>query len=142
MVNPPSQQKNLGIPDTMTVRHVESTWYVPFSRTLKITYPNGLLHLIFTAATPINDQTSQVVQFCIRNDTEEQARAEDINAFDRQVTNEDKYVLESTTYDTPLDLAAEQHMPSDQPGIIMRRQLSALIQGKIPKDSSQVEQLV
>jgi phenylpropionate dioxygenase-like ring-hydroxylating dioxygenase large terminal subunit len=142
VVNPPSQQKNLGIPDTMTVRHVESTWYVPFSRTLKITYPNGLMHLILTAATPINDQTSQVVQFCIRNDTEEQARAEDINAFDRQVTNEDKYVLESTTYDTPLDLAAEQHMPSDQPGIIMRRQLSALIQGKIPKDSSQVEQLV
>lgn len=142
VVNPPSQQRNLGIPDTMTVRHIESTWYVPFSRTLKITYPNGLLHLIYTAATPIDDQTSQVVQFCIRNDTEEQAKAADIIAFDRQVVNEDKYVLESTTYDTPLDIAAEQHMASDQPGIVMRYQLAALIRAHGAQAIPQEEQLV
>jgi phenylpropionate dioxygenase-like ring-hydroxylating dioxygenase large terminal subunit len=127
VVNPPSQQQNLNIPDALTVRQVESTWYVPFSRTLKITYPNGLLHLIFTAATPISDRTSQLVQFCLRNDTEADASAESIIAFDRQVINEDKAVLESTDYNTPLDITAEQHMPSDQPGILMRRQLAALI---------------
>lgn len=127
VVNPPSQQQNLHIPDALTVRQVEATWYVPFSRTLKITYPNGLMHLIFTAATPIDDSTSQIVQFCIRNDTEADASAESIIAFDRQVVNEDKVVLESTDYDTPLDVAVEQHMPSDQPGIVMRRQLAALI---------------
>jgi hypothetical protein len=43
------------------------------------------------------------------------------------VINEDKAVLESTDYDTPLDITAEQHMPSDQPGILMRRQLAALL---------------
>jgi phenylpropionate dioxygenase-like ring-hydroxylating dioxygenase large terminal subunit len=133
VVNPPQQQQNLNIRDTKTVRHVESTWHVPFSRTLKITYPNGLMHLIFTAATPIDDQTSQIVQFCIRNDTEAEAKAADIIAFDRQVVNEDRAVLETTTYDTPLDLAAEQHMASDQPGIIMRRQLAALIAGNMPQ---------
>ncbi|HIK45357.1 MAG TPA: aromatic ring-hydroxylating dioxygenase subunit alpha [Leptolyngbyaceae cyanobacterium M65_K2018_010] len=127
VVNPPIQQQILNIPDSLTVREVESTWYVPFSRTLKITYPNGLMHLIFTAATPIGDRTSQIVQFCIRNDSEADASAESIIAFDRQVVNEDKIVLESTDYDTPVDVAAEQHMPSDQPGIIMRRQLAALI---------------
>ncbi len=127
VVNPPSQQKILNIPDSLTVREVESTWYVPFSRTLKITYPNGLMHLIFTAATPVSDRTSQIVQFCIRNDSEADASAESIIAFDRQVVNEDKVVLESTDYDTPVDLSCEQHMPSDQPGIIMRRQLAALI---------------
>lgn len=127
VVNPPSQQQNLNIPDSLTVREVESTWYVPFSRTLKITYPNGLMHLIFTAATPVSDRTSQIVQFCLRNDSEAEASAESIIAFDRQVVNEDKLVLESTDYDTPVDLASEQHMPSDQPGIIMRRQLAALI---------------
>lgn len=127
VVNPPSQQQNLNIPDSLTVRQVESTWYPPFSRTLKITYPNGLMHLIFTAATPVSDRTSQIVQFCIRNDTEVDASAESIIAFDRQVVNEDKVVLESTDYDTPLDVMAEQHMPSDQPGIVMRRQLAALI---------------
>lgn len=127
VVNPPIQQQILNIPDRLTVREVESTWYVPFGRTLKITYPNGLMHLIFTAATPISDRTSQIVQFCIRNDTEADASAEAIIAFDRQVVNEDKLVLESTDYDTPVDVAAEQHMPSDQPGVVMRRQLAALL---------------
>ncbi|NMF83447.1 aromatic ring-hydroxylating dioxygenase subunit alpha [Nodosilinea sp. P-1105] len=127
VVNPPLQQQLLNIPDSLTLREIESTWYVPFSRTLKITYPNGLLHLIFTAATPVGDRTSQIVQFCIRNDSEADAKAADIIAFDRQVVNEDKVVLESTDYDTPVDVAVEQHMPSDQPGIVMRRQLAALI---------------
>ncbi|KAM3113224.1 aromatic ring-hydroxylating dioxygenase subunit alpha [Phormidesmis sp. 146-33] len=129
VVNPPLQQKNLQIAQTTTLRTNDMTWFMPFSRVLKITYPNGLLHLIFTAATPINDRTSQVIQFCVRNDTELDAKAEDIVAFDRQVTQEDKAVLESTDYDTPLDLNAEQHMASDQPGIIMRRKLAALLGG-------------
>ena len=128
VVNPPSQQKNLNIPGGLTVREIESTWYMPFSRTLKITYPNGLMHLIFTAATPVSDRTSQIIQFCIRNDTEADATAESISAFDRQVVNEDKAVLETTAYDTPIEIAAEQHMASDKPGIVMRQQLAALFE--------------
>jgi len=127
VINPPAQQKNLGMTEAKTTRFVEATWYMPFCRTLKITYPNGLMHLIFTAATPISDRASQIVQFCVRNDTEADAPAADIIAFDRQVTGEDRDVLESTDYDTPLDITIEQHMPSDQPGIIMRRKLAALL---------------
>ncbi len=122
------QKANLGMDDTaLTVRISEGTWYLPFMRTLKITYPNGLIHLIFTAATPIDDQHSQVVQFCLRNDTEEQAKAADIIAFDRQVTLEDKRILESTDFDTPLSISVEQHMTSDKPGIVMRHKLAALL---------------
>ncbi|WP_088892788.1 aromatic ring-hydroxylating dioxygenase subunit alpha [Leptolyngbya ohadii] len=135
VINPPLQQKNLGIAEKTTVRINEQTWYMPFTRTLKISYPNGLMHLIFTAATPIDDRTSQIVQFCLRNDQEADAPAADIIAFDRQVTMEDKAVLESTDYDTPLDLTAEQHMPSDKPGIIMRQKLAALL-----KQHGEVEQ--
>lgn len=127
VLNPPLQQKNLGIAEAATVRINEQTWYMPFTRTLKITYPNGLMHLIFTAATPIDDRTSQIVQFCLRNDTEADAPAAEIIAFDRQVTLEDRAVLESTDYDTPLDLTAEQHMSSDKPGIIMRQKLATLL---------------
>ncbi|MDX2244272.1 MAG: aromatic ring-hydroxylating dioxygenase subunit alpha [Leptolyngbyaceae cyanobacterium bins.302] len=127
VVNPPAQQKNLRLDTAFTTRFVESTWYLPFSRTLKITYPNGLMHLIFTAATPISDRASQIVQFCVRNDTEADAKAADIIAFDRQVVLEDQVVLESTDFDTPLEVTVEQHMPSDQPGIIMRRKLAALL---------------
>lgn len=127
VINPPAQQKNLQLAEAATIRNVESTWHLPFMRTLKITYPNGLMHLIFTAATPVNDRVSQIIQFCVRNDTEADAKATDIIAFDRQVTLEDKAVLESTDYDTPLEISAEQHMSSDQPGIVMRRKLMELL---------------
>lgn len=60
-------------------------------------------------------------------DAEGKPSAEDIIAFDRAVTLEDKAVLESTDYDAPLDLSMEQHMTSDRPGIIMRNKLSALL---------------
>ncbi len=64
------QKQNLRMSEDRTVRILEGTWFMPFGRKLKITYPNGLIHIIFTAATPIDDQTSQVVQFCLRNDSE------------------------------------------------------------------------
>ena len=122
------QKQNLQMTDEKTVRMSEGIWYMPFVRSLKITYPNGLIHLIFTAATPISDRSIQVVQFCLRNDSEAEAKASDIIAFDRAVTLEDKAILEGTEYDVSLTLQAEQHMASDQPGIVMRHRLAALIQ--------------
>lgn len=131
VINNALQMKNLGLEgQDRTVRHLTSTWYMPFARQLHIRYPNGLLHAIVTVATPIDDGSSQVVQFCVRSDTEEQAPAADIIAFDRQVTAEDRGVLESTEADVPLrlDSGREFHMPSDRPGIIMRKRLLALLE--------------
>lgn len=122
------QKRNLRLDEPTTVRTSQGNWFLPFTRSLKITYPNGLVHLIFTAATPISDRSIQVLQFCLRNDTEAEAKASEIVAFDRQVTLEDKVVLESTDFDVPLRLQDEQHMVSDKPGIIMRRRLAALIE--------------
>ncbi len=123
------QKHNLQMGDDLTVRISEGNWFVPFIRTLRIAYPNGLVHLIFTAATPIDDQSIQVVQFCLRNDSEADAQSSDIVAFDRAVTLEDKAILESTDYDVPLNIQAEQHMFTDKPGIVMRRRLASLIKG-------------
>ncbi|MGB3311530.1 MAG: aromatic ring-hydroxylating dioxygenase subunit alpha [Nodosilinea sp.] len=135
VLNPDLQKKNLGIAEEKTIRTNTRTWYMPFARTLKIQYPNGLEHVIFTAYTPIDDQHSQVVQFCLRNDTEAEAKAADIIAFDRQVTSEDRVILEGTDYDAPLTLAEEQHMASDRPGILMRHRLAKLL-----KEHGEVEQ--
>lgn len=121
------QKRNLQMETGRTVRTSEGTWFMPFIRTLKITYPNGLIHLIFTAATPIDDRSSQIVQFCLRNDTEAAVTAESVIAFDRAVTLEDRAILEGTDHDVPLSLSAEQHMATDKPGIVMRRKLAALL---------------
>ena len=60
-----------------------------------------------------------IVQFCLRNDTEAETKAKDVIAFDRAKTLEDKAVLETTDYDVPLDLKQEQHIMMDKPGILI-----------------------
>jgi phenylpropionate dioxygenase-like ring-hydroxylating dioxygenase large terminal subunit len=126
--NPEIQKKVLNMESDTTVRHMRGRWYMPFLRKLRIRYPNGLSHSIITGATPIDDRSCQIVQFVYRNDGEEQARAEDIIAFDRLVTEEDRDILESTNFDVPLEQAGrEMNMPSDRPGVLMRRMLVKLL---------------
>lgn len=127
VVNPEQQQQNLKMDEGITTRNLDLDWYLPFTCKLRINYPNGLVHIIVNTATPINDSSSQIVQFCLRNDTEADVKAEDVVAFDRAVTLEDKAVLETTDYDVPLELKHEQHMMTDKPGILMRKKLSKLL---------------
>lgn len=84
-------------------RHLKMTWYLPFTCKLDIGYPNGLRHIVVNTMTPISDSTSQMVQFCLRNDTEKDVPAVDVIKFDRAVTLEDKNILESTDYNVPLE---------------------------------------
>lgn len=78
---------------TQTLRALAMDWFMPFTVKLKITYPNGLEHIIVNTMTPIDDRTSQMVQFCVRNDTEADTPSAEVIAFDRQVTLEDKRIL-------------------------------------------------
>ena len=127
--NNEQQKANLRDASTYTVRHQNTTWYLPFLRKLHIRYPSGLVHAIVTAATPIDDRHSQICQWAYRNDSEVDTPAANIIAFDRQVTLEDRAILESTDPDVPLALDSELefHMPSDRPGMIMRKRLQALL---------------
>lgn len=127
VVNPEQQQANLKMAEGETTRHLDMEWFMPFTVKLKITYPNGREHIIVNTMTPITDSQSQMVQFCLRNDTETDTKAEDVVAFDRAVTLEDKRILETTDYDVPLTLTHEQHMFTDKPGIIMRKKLAKLL---------------
>jgi hypothetical protein len=77
---------------------------------------------------PLADDRSQMVQFCLIEDRGHGVDVDKILAFDRKVTLEDKRILESTDPDVPLDMQSERHMPSDQPGIAMRRILKRLIE--------------
>lgn len=127
--NPDLQKKNLKEAGDRTVRNYEKTWWMPFSRKMKIIYPNGLVHILVTLTTPIDDRRSMLIQFALRSDTEEDAPAADVIAFDRQVTDEDREILEACDFDVPLDLSRreELHMPSDRPGLEMRKRLRALL---------------
>ncbi len=141
VVNSPEQQQNLKMDEAQTFRRLDMEWHMPFTCKLRINYPNGLVHIIVNTATPIDDRTSQIVQFCLRNDTEAETSAMDVIAFDRRVTLEDKAILETTDYDVPLRPNVEQHMLTDQPGIAMRRKLAALLKahGEVEQTNRQVE---
>jgi phenylpropionate dioxygenase-like ring-hydroxylating dioxygenase large terminal subunit len=135
VVNPQLQQQNLKMDEAATVRTLDMNWFLPFTIKLRIAYPNGLVHIIVNTMTPINDSVSQMVQFCLRNDTETDTKSSDVIAFDRAVTLEDKRILESTDYDVPLDISKEQHMFTDKPGIFIRKRIAALL-----KEHHEVEQ--
>ncbi len=135
VVNPELQQKNLQMDEGQTVRHLDMDWFMPFTCCLRIHYPNGLTHMVVNTMTPIQDGRSQMVQFCVRNDTEAQTAAADAIAFDRQVTLEDKTILETTDDDVPLNAKYEQHMMTDKPGLLIRRRIAALL-----KEHNETEQ--
>jgi hypothetical protein len=109
---------------------MRNKWYMPFCRRLDIEYPSGLRHIIFNSATPIDDSHIQVVQWLYRNDTEEDCPAQLLIDWDYKITREDKDIIESTDYDTPIDVGsrAEAHMVSDRPGMIMRKRLMKLLE--------------
>jgi phenylpropionate dioxygenase-like ring-hydroxylating dioxygenase large terminal subunit len=129
IVNPPHTARITGTDDPFTYRHMRNKWYLPFCRRLDIQYPSGLRHIIFNCATPIDDGSIQVVQLLYRNDTEEQCSTQELIDWDAAIIAEDRDALESTDPDAIVDMSRkiEMHMPSDRPGMIMRRQLLDLL---------------
>ncbi len=135
VVNPELQRQNLKMDAVNTVRTLDMVWFMPFTVKLRINYPNGLVHIVVNTMTPIDDTTSQMVQFCVRNDTEADTPTADVVAFDRAVTLEDKRILEGTDYDVPLSPNREQHIFTDKPGLLMRKKMLNLL-----KSHGEVEQ--
>jgi hypothetical protein len=128
VVNRDLQKKILGISEDTTTRFAQAQWHMPFIRKTRIKYPTGLVHSIVTAATPIDDKRSQIVQFCFRNDSEAETSTADVIRFDQAIVEEDKYILEGTDYDVALDpRGIEASMASDKPGLLIREMLRDLL---------------
>ena len=60
---------------------------------MRLSYPNGLVHVICAMITPVDDKRLKFTQFVVRNDTEAEVPAEKVIAWDRQVTGEDRVFL-------------------------------------------------
>lgn len=112
-----------------TMRAYRKTWWMPFSVMMRLTYPNGLVHVIVAMITPVDDRRLKFTQFVLRNDAEADVPAEKVIAWDKQVTGEDRRLLSRCDWDVPLDIRApdEFHMASDRPGLEVRRRLLELL---------------
>ena len=128
--NPPAAFRVTGTSEPTTKRHMRNAWFIPFCRTLDIEYPSGLRHIIFNSATPIDDGSIQLVQVLFRNDREEDCSTQELIDWDAAIIEEDREILESTDPDAIVDMdrKIEMHMPSDRPGMLMRKRLLALLQ--------------
>ena len=130
IANPPMAYRVTGTTAPETKRHMRNKWFMPFCRRLDIEYPSGLRHIIFNCATPVDDGSIKLAQILYRNDTEENCSTQELIDWDAVIIEEDRDILESTDPDTPVDMKrkVEAHMPSDRPGMIMRRRLNELLE--------------
>jgi len=71
-----------------------------------------------------------VVQILFRNDGEEDCSTQELIDWDAAIIEEDREILESTDPDAIVDVSRkiEMHMPSDRPGMLMRRRLLSLLE--------------
>jgi phenylpropionate dioxygenase-like ring-hydroxylating dioxygenase large terminal subunit len=125
-------QRSSGVTTARTVRSTVSELVGPFLRIMSITYPNGRHHVLVTSATPVDDTHLRVIQFAVRNDTEEETPAADVVAFDRLVTLEDQVLLENTHPDYELDLTQNVHLKVDRGTLELRRIYREIVDGTWP----------
>jgi phenylpropionate dioxygenase-like ring-hydroxylating dioxygenase large terminal subunit len=112
-----------------TVRHTVSRLYAPFYAHIAITYPDGLQHVMVKAITPVDDQRCNLVQTVLRTDTEQDRSAADILAFDVEVENEDRQLLELLPTPFPLAVHLNAHARADRNSLAIRRMWSDLVSG-------------
>jgi phenylpropionate dioxygenase-like ring-hydroxylating dioxygenase large terminal subunit len=128
--NPEAFHRVSGSTDPITQRHMRNAYFLPFSRRLDIEYPSGIRHVIINCFTPVDDGRIQLCQWLFRNDREEDCPARLLIDFDHVIRREDKAILESTDPDAVVDTrrrGVEFSMPSDRPGMLIRKQLMELL---------------
>lgn len=116
-----------------TVRVTRNHLVTPFLMLNRITYPDGTVHLMVKACTPATAETTHQLQLVVRNDTEADRPAADIIAFDGQVWEEDKAVLESCWTDYRLDLTDNVHLKTDKPSMEYRRWVAEIVANGRPE---------
>jgi phenylpropionate dioxygenase-like ring-hydroxylating dioxygenase large terminal subunit len=121
------QKKNTGITSDLTRRttHAELVQPLVFRGVLEYE-ENGLRHVLFKTATPVDDTTTLFCQFIARSDRPSPEIRDEIAAVDRIVQSEDRRLLEAVNPDFPIDVTSELHTRSDRMTVEYRRILSDL----------------
>jgi Vanillate O-demethylase oxygenase C-terminal domain len=90
-------------------------------------YPeNGLVHVLYKTATPVDDYTTLFCQFIARNDVPDAEKQAGIISVDHQVQCEDRALLEAINPEFPLEATTEIHTRSDRMTLEYRRILADL----------------
>jgi phenylpropionate dioxygenase-like ring-hydroxylating dioxygenase large terminal subunit len=121
-----------GEDDCVTVRSTVTDIWGPALMISRIRYPDGLVHIMVKATTPVDARLTRQLQLIVRNDTEADRAADDIVAFDQRTWVEDKAVLERCYPDFHVDVTANVHLRVDRASIEYRRLLADIVTGTFP----------
>ena len=121
------QKRNLGIDADLTERttHAELVQPLVFRGVLEYAV-NGLRHVLYKTATPIDDTSTLFCQFIARNDRPSEDDWRQIGDVDRIVQSEDKVLLEGVNPNFPIEVTTELHTRSDRMTLEYRRVLASL----------------
>jgi phenylpropionate dioxygenase-like ring-hydroxylating dioxygenase large terminal subunit len=115
-----------------TMRTTDSRLYLPFFADIRISYPDGLQHIMIKAITPVDDDHCQLTQIVLRSDSEQDRPAADILAFDHEVEAEDRDLLELLPRPFPLGRHLNAHAKADRNSLAIRRLWADLVAGSWP----------
>ena len=121
-----AQRRNLGLEGEFARRDTWVDLLQPLVFSAVLRYPNGVEHVLFKGASPIDDRRCLFWQVAFRNDAPQEDRWQTIVAMDRAVTNEDRPILEGIVSDFPFDVGTEVHTRSDRMTVEYRRLLASL----------------
>jgi phenylpropionate dioxygenase-like ring-hydroxylating dioxygenase large terminal subunit len=119
------QASNVGLSGIVT-RTTHAELVQPFVFRGVLEYENGLRHVLYKTAAPVDDRTTLFCQFVARNDAPDAEKQAGIIAVDRQVQNEDRRLLEHINPDFPIETTTELHTRADRMTIEYRRVLADL----------------
>lgn len=109
-----------------TVRFTNNELVQPFVYKDVMEYENGLRHVLFKTATPVDDTHTLFCQFIARNDDPDETKCANIIALDRQIQNEDRELLNNIRPEFPLDTRTEMHCRADRMTVEYRKILAEL----------------
>ncbi|MGF7233997.1 MAG: Rieske 2Fe-2S domain-containing protein [Frankia sp.] len=130
--NPDIAWAATGSREKSTTRITTTRFFAPFLRSSEFAYANGTVHTIITAATPVDDSHLRLVQWAVRNDSEQDAPAVSVVAFDRQVTVEDRLVLEGMRVPYNHSIDGNSHIKVDRATVAIRRIYGDILDGTWP----------
>jgi hypothetical protein len=119
------QAANTGLEGIVT-RTTHAELVQPFVFRGVLEYENGLRHVLYKTAAPVDDRSTLFCQFVARNDDPDDTRRAGIVSVDRQVQNEDRRLLERINPDFPIETTSELHTRSDRMTIEYRRVLAEI----------------
>ena len=110
-------------------RHMTTGFTLPTAVRSTIRYGSGLEHVIFMLSTPLDDVTSYFTFVIWRNDDFRTA-GDEVTQLDRQIGQEDRWMLERVPGPLPLSQDGTVSVQSDKASVEWRRRLKALLAGE------------